>query len=234
MFSFDSCIDVKKKIKLNMLGGITFERIGTRNESCGFNPFCHLKQFFGLLILCVICGCVLCSIGFGNLTTTRKLPAKWKGETKITKEKLPSPCCETKCECNNIDFPEAHGNKCCKTANMNGDNIRACSDVLKPVCREVNCIDPCYDCISKREYELNGQQGTKVRYSNRQPSCSSSIIEGTIYANPDNINDTSSISTGNTRKAGMSSISMGCVCCLVFICTIYALYRSGKFIASKF
>ena len=210
-------------------GGIRFDN-GSSGSSCGFNPFCHISRFFGSIFFFLVIGCILCSIGYTFLFQPARSRAEWVGEANIEKIPIP-PCCQDICRCNSVDFPNVSGNECCKRDPRGG---KVCSSEVFPTCKKGNCIDPCFNCAASRDYKLNNQTATKTSKTYRQANCDSTGLNGPIFANPSNIHDTSSMTTGDARKMGMSSVTAGGVSLVVFICILFVLFKSGQFLANSF
>ena len=209
-------------------GGLRFDSMSSGN-SCGFNPFCHISRFFGSIFSFLILGCLLCSIGYCFIFQPSRQRAKWLGETKVVPMPIP-PCCEDICKCSSVDFPNVIGQECCQR-DPRGGNV--CSSEITPTCTK-KCIDPCFNCKKSRKYELNNQTATKTYTIERQAKCDSTGFNSPIYANPNNIYDTASIATGDSRRMGLSSITAGGVLLVIFISILFVLFKSGQFLANSF
>lgn len=210
-------------------GGITFHSSG--NSSCGLNPFCHISRFIGSIMVFMVVGCVLCSVGYHNLLQPSRAAAEWVGPVQLEKQKI-EPCCEETCVCDSIDFPDTtrQTGRCCSKSNKNGEY--ACSSGVFPKCTK-KCIDPCFNCMSSRKYKLGDKTGTRRESKLKQPDCIKPNIDGDIYVNPKDIHDESSVPTGDLRKTGISSIITGTLSLVCFCIILLVLFKSGKFLVNS-
>lgn len=210
-------------------GGITFH--SNNGQSCGLNPFCHISRFIGSIMICLVLGCILCSVGYFNLSQPSRTLANWVAPATLEKQQT-APCCETTCVCNSTDFPDTtrQTGKCCRRIFKNGGDW--CSSDIRPTCTK-KCIDPCFNCKSSRKYKLGDKTGTKIESISKQPDCFQNSMDEPIYANPNDINDSSNVPTTTLRKMGISSLSAGALSIVCFFITLFVLYKSGRFLVKS-
>ena len=213
---------------------VTYFTNTNKNNSCGLNPFCHIRKTILFILVLLIVGIILHALFFKEIFKKSWPSVEWGNLTKKDNIYNNKCCvdygCTGKLKDNSYNL---ENNTCCVTERIN-------SNTKKETCEQVNCkkwLDPCVDCNISKEFTVNNQIGTYDKTIKRK-KCnnigdSDLQIPNTLYANPDNLAETTQLSKG-TKVIGLS-IGLVIWYIILFIRIIfwYIAYKASKALYNK-
>lgn len=201
--------------------------ITNNNNSCGLNPFCHIWRRIQFFIIMLILGIIL-HIWFVREIFKKPWHAvEWGELTKNNKEYDYKCCADYGCSNGRLKS-DSNVRKCCTSRRIN-------KDMTEETCETVNCkkwLNPCVDCNISKKYSVNGEEASFNKIIPRTKCDNLNDynlgIPDKLYADPDNINNTTSVSKGQKMTLISILLLIWWIVVIGIVIYYYFIFKAGK------
>jgi hypothetical protein len=214
---------------------ITYITESGKSEGCGLNPFCYIWRNVVFIVIMLIIGLILHILFFREAFKKSWPAVEWKELTKENKVYNNKCCtnygCSGQLQSNSFN---SDTNRCCVTERIN-------DKTTKKTCSTVNCqnwLDPCTDCNIKKTFTvrpngradgINGSFNKTIVRANCDNLNDSDLgIPTTLYANPDNVTETSTLSKGQKLTGLTIGLGVWWIVAIIAALVYYFTFKAGK------